>query len=53
MPKKLERCVRKVRRKGHSKDEAYAICSEATGYKVGKGSTKKNKKWVKRKRRRK
>ena len=59
MPKKLERCVRKVSRqlkkkKPNAKPEtrksqAYAICSESTGWKVAKGSTKRDKKWVKRK----
>ncbi|MBX0312567.1 MAG: hypothetical protein JHC31_12495 [Sulfurihydrogenibium sp.] len=33
MPKKLEDCVKKVMAQGKSKSEAYAICSENTGYK--------------------
>lgn len=27
MPKKLERCVKKVKKQGKSKDSAYAICT--------------------------
>lgn len=37
MPKKLDRCVRKVRKKGASKSRAYAICVESTGIKRKKG----------------
>jgi hypothetical protein len=37
MPEVLERCVRKLMRKGHSKSSAYAICSESTGWKKDKG----------------
>lgn len=48
MPEKLDRCVRKVRRKGYTKSEAYAICSEATGWVRGKSG-----KWVNKKKRRK
>jgi hypothetical protein len=47
MPKKLDRCVRKVRRKGYTKSQAYAICSKSTGWARGKGG-----KWVKKKKRR-
>jgi len=36
-PKPLERCVRKVRQKGHSKSSAYAICVKSTGWKKKKG----------------
>ncbi len=42
MPAKLDRCVKKVKKKGYSKSQAYAICSVSTGYKRGKGG-----KWVK------
>ena len=38
MPKKLEDCVKKVMAQGKSKSEAYAICSESTGYKKAKGN---------------
>ena len=48
MPKQLEDCVKKVRRKGYTKSEAYAICSKATGWVRGKGGE-----WVKKKKRRK
>ena len=43
MPPKLDRCVRRVRRQGKSKQSAYAVCSTATGYvrKKGGGWTKK------------
>jgi hypothetical protein len=44
MPKKLEDCVKKVQRKGHTKDQAYAICSKSTGYVKKKGGG-----WKKRK----
>jgi len=37
MPKKLERCVKKVRKQGKSKSSAYAICSSSTGIKRKKG----------------
>ena len=33
MPKKLERCVRKVMSSGKSKSSAYGICSDSTGIK--------------------
>lgn len=37
MPKKLERCVKKVSAKGHSKSSSYAICNAAgAGKKKGK-----------------
>ena len=42
MPKKLEKCVSKVKKQGKPKDQAYAICSASTGIKRGKGG-----KWVK------
>lgn len=46
MPKKLERCVRKVRK--NSPDvNPWAVCSKSTGYKKAKGG-----KWVKRKKKR-
>jgi hypothetical protein len=44
MPKKLEDCVKKVMAQGKSKSEAYAICSESTGYKKAKGGKWKKKK---------
>lgn len=47
MPEKIEHCVAAVKGQGKSKDSAYAICSKSTGWKVGKGSTKHKKKWVK------
>jgi len=37
MPRKLDRCVKKVQRKGHSKSSSYAICSTSTGIKRKKG----------------
>lgn len=37
MPKKLERCVRKVQASGKSKPSSYAICSKSTGIKRKKG----------------
>jgi len=47
MPAKLDSCIKKVKRQGSDESSAYAICSKSTGWKVGKGSTKKKKKWVK------
>lgn len=46
MPEKLDRCVRKLKRKGYDEQSAYALCSKSTGWKRGKGG-----KWVKRKER--
>jgi len=46
MPKKLERCVRKVRKKGGVKNP-WAVCVEATGIKKKKGGG-----WTKGKRKR-
>jgi len=46
MPEKLDRCVRKVKRKGYTKSEAYAICAKSTGWVRGSGG-----KWVKKKKR--
>jgi len=37
MPKKLERCVKKVKKQGKDESSAYAICSSSTGYKKQKG----------------
>ena len=37
MPKKLDRCVKKVRKTGKSKDAAYGICADSTGIKRKKG----------------
>jgi len=37
MPKKMDRCVRKVRKTSKSKSSAYAICSKTTGIKRKKG----------------
>jgi len=37
MPKKLDRCVKKVQAQGKSKSSAYAICSSSTGIKRKKG----------------
>ena len=37
MPKKLERCVREVRKSGKSKSSTYGICSKSTGIKRKKG----------------
>lgn len=31
MPKKLERCAKKVQAKGHSKGSSYAICNSSIG----------------------
>lgn len=47
MPKKLEKCVKSVKKSGKDESSAYAICTSQTGWKVGKGSTKYDKKWVK------
>jgi len=45
MPKVLDRCVRKVKKKGKSESRAYAICSKSTGYvKKKNGGWKKKKK---------
>lgn len=44
MPAVLDRCVKKLMRKGYTKSQAYAICSVSTGWVRGKGG-----KWVKRK----
>jgi len=40
MPKKLERCVRKVKRKGYSTSSAWAICKSS----IRKSKRKKKKK---------
>ena len=32
-PKKLERCVKKVKKTGKSKSSAWAICTKSTGLK--------------------
>jgi len=37
MPAKLERCVKKVRKSGKSKSNAYGICVKSTGIKRKKG----------------
>lgn len=37
MPKKLDKCVKKVKKDGKSEDSAYAICSASTGIKKKKG----------------
>lgn len=37
MPKKLDRCVKKVKKQGKKEDQAYAICSKSTGIKRKKG----------------
>ena len=37
MPKRIERCVRKVRKQGKKKNSAWAICSKSTGIKRKKG----------------
>jgi len=36
-PPQLDRCVEQVMAKGYSKDSAYAICVESTGWKKRKG----------------
>ncbi|MDW7973479.1 MAG: hypothetical protein RMI01_09820 [Thermodesulfovibrio sp.] len=41
MPAKLDRCVKKVKKKGYSESSAWAICVTSTGYKRAKGG-----KWV-------
>lgn len=43
MPKKLERCVRKVKRK-NKKVNAYAVCAKTTGYVRKKGGGWRKKK---------
>lgn len=48
MPAKLERCVRKLRRKGRPKSSAWAICVKSTGIKRKKGGG-----WTKRRKRKK
>lgn len=40
MPKKLERCVRKVKKSGKSKSSAFAICVKSTGLKPHKRKKK-------------
>lgn len=42
MPKKLERCVRKVRKRGKNKDDAWAICTSSikNSKKLSKASRK-------------
>lgn len=37
MPKKLDKCIKKVKDEGKSEDSAYAICSSSTGIKKKKG----------------
>jgi len=44
MPKKLDRCVNKVKKQGKDESSAYAICSSSTGYRKQKGG-----KWKKEK----
>lgn len=41
MPAKLERCVRKVSKRGKSKSSAYAICTKSTGQKPYKKHRKR------------
>lgn len=42
MPKKMERCVKSVKKSGKDESAAYGICSESTGIKrkAGGGWTK-------------
>lgn len=48
MPKKLDRCVKKVKKQGKDESSAYAICSASTGYKRKKsGGWRKGKKKTK------
>ena len=44
MPKKLEKCVRKVRRKSSKKTNPYAVCAKSTGWVRKKGGGWRNKK---------
>ncbi len=37
MPKKLDSCVKKVKKQGKDESAAYAICSDSTGIKRKKG----------------
>lgn len=37
MPKKLDRCVKKLKKQGKSNGEAWGSCVESTGYKKKKG----------------
>lgn len=37
MPKKLDRCVKKVMAKGKTKSQAYGACAKSTGIKQKKG----------------
>jgi hypothetical protein len=37
MPKKLDKCVKHLIKQGIKKSEAYAICSETTGFVPKKG----------------
>lgn len=46
MPAKLDRCVKKLRKKGKSKGQAYGACVKSTGIKRKKGGG-----WTKGKRR--
>jgi hypothetical protein len=41
MPKKLERCLRKVQKSGTSKSSAYGICVKSTGQKPHRRKKKK------------
>jgi len=38
MPKKLDRCVKSVKKSGKSESAAYGICSKSTGIKRKKGN---------------
>lgn len=40
MPKKLDRCVKRVKKEGKSEDSAWAICQSAV---MGKGRGKRKK----------
>lgn len=44
MPAKLERCVNKVIKQGHTKSSAYAICNASIGKKKSTSKSKKAKK---------
>jgi len=46
MPAKIDRCVKQLIKQGIHKKEAYAICSDSTGYKK-----KRNSGWIKQGRR--
>jgi hypothetical protein len=41
MPKKLEKCVKKVKAQGKSTSSAFAICTKSTGQKAHKKGSRR------------